>query len=116
MGCFGKVCCPKPWNRPQQSPKTILVKAIHEAWEQEFEDCVPAYIPAYLTSTVETHQISAVPVTKIHAHSTPGKHIAALWLSQTPNSKIQHIDCEVDTRAGCNILLLHKAQTLFGTK
>ena len=64
---------------PGQSPKTIPVKAIHKALEQEFEDCLSEYTSTYLTSMVETHQIPVVPVCKKntliqHQGSTLGQY------------------------------------------
>ena len=116
MGHYGRVCHTKPQNRPHQSPKTVPVKAINESWEQEFEDCKLEYICTYLTARAEIYQMSAVQVCRMHSHSLPGEHIRQIWVSQSPNSKIQQIDCDVDTTTGYNILVLYKAQTLFGTE
>ena len=113
MGHYDRVCDTKPQNRPQWSPKTIPVKAIHEPWEQEGEDYMPQYTPNYLTFMAEEHKVLAAPVSKIHSHSTLGEHIKSIWLWQSPNSKIQQIDCKVDNGTGCNIFPFYKAQTHF---
>ena len=77
---------------------------------------MPEYTPTYLTSIAEIHHISAIPVSKIHSNLIPGENIRPVYLSQFPNSKIQQIECKVDTRVGCNILPLYQAQTLFVTE
>ena len=45
-----------------------------------------------------------------------GNTCRQIWQSQSLNSNIQQIDCEVDTSAGWNTLQLYKAQTLLGTE
>ena len=44
---------------------------------------------------------------------TAGEHIQPLWISQSRDSAMQQIDCEVDTGAGCNILTLYMAWEIF---
>ena len=53
-----------------------------------------------------------IPVTSLQAPSA-GKHISPLWISQSTDSAMQQIDCEVHTGAGCNILPLYKAREIF---
>ena len=42
------------------------------------------------------------------------EHIRPLWVAESMNSKVQQTMCEVNTGAGCNILLVHEAKRLFG--
>ena len=69
---------------------------------------------SHLKPTAETNQRTAILGYIIHSHSRPGEHIRPLWLSQSPNFKIQQIDFEVDTKAGCNILLFYKVRIYLG--
>ena len=49
-----------------------------------------------------------------HFHSQP--HIRPLWLSKELDLITDfHISCRVDKNASCNILLLYKAKSIFGT-
>ena len=75
-------------------------------------DCVlDEYEPVYFNAPI--HHLKTVTVESLnHPKSEP--HIRPLWLSQESSSQIFQIDCEVDTRASCNILPLYKAKALFG--
>ena len=53
---------------------------------------------------------------KVKAINCPqsNPHIRPAWLSLEPNSPIQKLNCEVDTGAGCNILLYSILKSTFG--
>ena len=76
----------------------------------------PDYTSVYLQSGSEhkapCHMLKTVPVSRLQS-PTPEEHIRPLWVSQSRNSTVHEIDCEVDTGAGCNVLPLYKAKELF---
>ena len=107
---------------------------------RDFIDCDPKYTPVFFTSPTEAqtehmhqiktrsktkglktiHKISTrtLPVCKLLKYGSAPKietpHIWPLWNSQPKDFDVQQIDCEVDTGAGCNILLVYKVKVLFG--
>ena len=58
----------------------------------------------------------SLPVCKLskqdHTTNTSNSHIRSLWISQSQNSPVQQIDCEVNTGAGFNVLPAYKAGAL----
>ncbi|PFX23285.1 28S ribosomal protein S18b, mitochondrial [Stylophora pistillata] len=78
----------------------------------ECTDCVlNEYEPVYFNAPIR--HLKTITVERLnHPKSEP--HNRPLWLSQEFSSQIFQIDCEVDTGASCNILLLYKAKALFG--
>ena len=42
------------------------------------------------------------------------QHIRPLWISQSKDSDVQQMHCEVDTGAGFNVLPVCKVKVLFG--
>ena len=41
------------------------------------------------------------------------EHIRPLWVSQSRGPPVSQTNCEVDTGAGCNILPVHKANSIW---
>ena len=72
--------------------------------------------PYYLTDNQAKTSVKCLKTTARvrHMHYKDTEHIRALWVAQSQGSPVSQTDCKVDTGAGCNILLAHRAQQLFG--
>ena len=77
MGHYGKVYHTRLWNRPSRILKLYWLKLYMML---RIKSLKTACTPTYVTSMVETYQVSAVPVCKMHSHSMLGEHIRPLWL------------------------------------
>ena len=60
------------------------------------------------------HHIQAFHVKSIN--DTSSKHIKSLWLSTASGGSIYQVECEINTRAGCNVMPLYLHKSLFGDK
>ena len=88
----------------------------NEEEKPQSEHCEQNYTTPFFLRKEDGTQttIKSLKTTKVHyIHNKDTEHIQPLWISQSPNSNITKTECEVDTGAGCNIMLLHKAQQHF---
>ena len=62
---------------------------------------------------VKCNSLKTVQVSRLDANEQ-SEHIQPAWLTQSQNSKKHQVAVEIDTGAGCNVMLLYKVQELFG--
>ena len=124
----------------QTQVKHIQSQSPSTSQTREFIDCTPEYTPVFFMSPTEVqietvHQIQThsktrsheiihtltaktLPVCKLskqdHTPKSSNPNLRPLWISQSQNSPVQWIDCEVNTGAGCNVVPAYKAGALFG--
>ena len=65
-------------------------------------------LPQTKCNSLKTVQVSRLGVNE------QGEHMRPAWIAQSQNSMKHHLDIEIDTGAGCNVMPLYKVQELFG--
>ena len=95
---------------PQQSAET--------AQDYNHSPEAAQYSTLYFISRDELPQakcnsLKTVQVSRIRANEK-SEHIQPAWIAQSQNSKVHQMDIEIDTGAGCNVMLLYKVNELFG--
>ena len=73
----------------------------------------PYFISREELPQANCNSLQNVQVSRLGANEK-SEHIRPAWVTQSKNSKMHQIDVEIDTGAGCNVMLLYKVNELFG--
>ena len=73
----------------------------------------PYFISREELPQAKCNSLKTVQVSRLGANEQ-SEHIWPAWIAQSQDSKIHKVDIEIDTGAGCNVMLLYKVQELFG--
>ena len=62
---------------------------------------------------VNCNSLQTIQVSRLGANEK-SEQISPAWIAESQNSKMHQMSVEIDTEAGCNVMLLYKVKELFG--
>ena len=92
----------------RQCTESDKTEVKHIDMEEDSQDCNQSEYttPFYTSNDQAKASVKCLRTTaKVHyVRNNDIEHIRPIWAAQSMNSKTHQTDCEVDIRAGCNIL------------